>query len=1152
MKTIQLLLFAFLASVSFGQGTTWHELPQNPPNPNAGSMSPSSNDLVMADDGTPYSIYIQYNGTNHVFYIDQYVPGTGWTNLFQNPSYGGFQTIHSFKVGGKVYVTARLDNVSLTPIMTVYKIENGAVSIVQNQGFSSLGNGEEFDFIVAQNEQHAYYMYQDLSGFLKCSQLNLTNGSFSEISVPALTSNQYHDMVEFQDTLFVAFSDYVSGAYESKLYKSSSSFTGFQAYHPTATNGTIPTSSTPSPVEFLMSVNYWQNKVSIVTKGNASNLLALYDPSNGTLATSVTNLVPSSNARTASVYDNSGQFFFNQMNDGVSASVEAQVLSLEPNTGISSVVGNFNFNNVQAQSSNFRLMRSFPNHRFVAQYYDIMGSKSRNYLSNEGASLSQTTVVPSICPNTYQKLATIDLEDLNYDNLSIVSVTSTDNVAMEPATVNVQYNYSSGYTNTFSVFGTTGATGSFILTLGVSDGWDTAYLSLPSMSIQTVTAPSFNQNPIYVCSGDGMVDLYQYTSSNTGVFSFNGAAGPMESSLLNASDPNLAFGFSYPISYADSSNGCLASATAFLVVNESPSVTMSVTGTACGASTGMATATTVGGLTPYSDLAWSTGTINATSVNGLAAGIYTFELKDANGCRVLKEFSIQNTGVSVVPTVTPPTCFGQSNGQISLTLNGFSGTPFILWSSGQGSSSITGIPAGTYTVQVSDAANCLITTTVTVPQPAPVVAGTSFVQPTCGNSDGEVQVNATTGGTGTYTYNWSNGFVGAVQTNVPADIYSVLIEDANGCQTSKTIYLSEQGSANLTGSIKATNCGSSNGIIDVTPFLNPGLSVQSISWSNGQTSEDITGLAANNYVCTLIASDGCKAIRGWNVPIVDPLPQPICVISVDSTTSTNLVVWEKTQPVGIVYYNIYRETSLQGEYLLIDTVHSDNLSLFNDVVASPLARSWSYKVSAVNACGVESSLSLPHRTMHLSAFANGTSTEVQWNAYDGTAYSSFTLSRFTPALGWQVIASLPTSQTGYIDPIQFTTPGLDYMVELSLDEPCTATIYKAQDFNATRSNRDKGAFSAGSGTGDSNNSLIESLLETLSIAPNPTSGTVNILASSEQAFHVQLMSLNGNLLQEFEKQGASIDLDLSEYKSGIYFIRIEVEGQSRTHKIIKQ
>jgi hypothetical protein len=331
-----------------------------------------------------------------------------------------------------------------------------------------------------------------------------------------------------------------------------------------------------------------------------------------------------------------------------------------------------------------------------------------------------------------------------------------------------------------------------------------------------------------------------------------------------------------------------------------------------------------------------------------------------------------------------------------------------------------------------------------------------------------------------------------------------------------------------------------------------GQTVQTIAWSSGQSTEDISMIPAALYICTLTTNANCHAVKGWNIPIVAPALQPICVVTVDSVTSTNLVVWEDAQPIGIHHYNIYRETSVPGEYILIDTVEAANTSIFNDVVASPIARSWSYKISAVNGCNVEGPLSPQHRTMHLSAIDAGTQqTQISWNAYEGTAYSSFVVWRFTDADLWEQAGIFPTNQVSFIDNTDFITPGLDYMVELSLDDECSALKYMAQDFNTTRSNKDKGNFSVGDGTGDSNNELNESFLNQISLFPNPTTGVLNIEQVTARLVEINITDLSGKKILSSELNTLHSTIDLNDLKPGTYLIEMTLNNTKRVERIVK-
>jgi hypothetical protein len=282
-----------------------------------------------------------------------------------------------------------------------------------------------------------------------------------------------------------------------------------------------------------------------------------------------------------------------------------------------------------------------------------------------------------------------------------------------------------------------------------------------------------------------------------------------------------------------------------------------------------------------------------------------------------------------------------------------------------------------------------------------------------------------------------------------------------------------------------------------------------------------------------------------------PQQQNICVVTVDSSTTTNLVVWEPEETVGISHYNIYRETTVIGEFIQIDTVQAANLSVFNDVVASPEERSWRYIISAVNTCGVESALSTPHRTIHLSMLGIGTSqTKVVWTPYEGANFSDYLIYRKESGV-WTLIATVPNTQTEYLDNIDVNTLGLDYLVEFELATPCIPSLNKINDFNSSRSNRERGTFAVGEGTGDSNNELAENNMKNAKIYPNPFEDKLTIVTDVDQFFTAEIKDINGKTIQEFSLNGTQNFIDLSSINSGYYFIILKNSNQTITHKITK-
>jgi hypothetical protein len=592
-----------------------------------------------------------------------------------------------------------------------------------------------------------------------------------------------------------------------------------------------------------------------------------------------------------------------------------------------------------------------------------------------------------------------------------------------------------------------------------------------------------------------------------------------------------------------------------VIVNSRPQVQISTVNTDCGTSNGTASATISQGTAPFTYY-WSSGDQNTLNISNLASGIYYFNVEDAKACKTIAAAEIFPTNVSIDGTSTDVSCFGGNNGAITTSVNGVTETFSYLWSNGYQSADISNLTAGTYELTIRTNSGCDFSKTFIVSEAPKLELEVSQIQPGCGNSDGELSVSSISGGTPTYTYNWSAGGTTNTLSNIPFGVYTLTITDANNCISDHVYYLSESNSAGIFGTVIPASCNTSNGSIDALLTPQIGDVVTDISWSNGETTEDITDLAVGNYVCTATTSNLCKSIRGWNIRTQKPLTQEICIVSVDSTTTTNLVVWEKAQTSGVSHYNIYRETNTADEYLLIDTVQYTNLSVFNDVIASPVARSWRYKIAAVDLCGTESDLSFPHKTLHLNTFDLGQNqVKVTWDQYEGNAFSSYVLWRFTDAAGWEEVASLPTNSLSFTDNIAINAPGLDYMVEISLDEPCTATLWRAQDFNRSRSNKEKSTFNPGSGTGEySNNSIFEYAGEGVNIQlyPNPFDEELSIDFKGIPSLDVKLFGASGKLIQEFNYQEGVSKMNLSHLSNGVYYLKASKNNFETTIKIIKQ
>ncbi len=219
---------------------------------------------------------------------------------------------------------------------------------------------------------------------------------------------------------------------------------------------------------------------------------------------------------------------------------------------------------------------------------------------------------------------------------------------------------------------------------------------------------------------------------------------------------------------------------------------------ACNGSNGSITLTFSGGNPPYTYL-WSNGA-TTQNLSNLSSGTYTVTISDTEGCEISDSAEVYNpTPMSITPTSTNLTCYGEPIGSVSLSVTG--STPFTYaWSTGGISSNITSLSAGTYTVTITDKDNCSSIESYTITQPSAITKSIVKVDATNNDDPGNGSITLTVGGgTSPFTFNWAKN-KDAVITNPYAatqnlslltrGIYTVTITDDNSCSTtiSASIY----------------------------------------------------------------------------------------------------------------------------------------------------------------------------------------------------------------------------------------------------------------------------------------------------------------------------------------------------------------------------
>ncbi|MBI4646796.1 MAG: choice-of-anchor L domain-containing protein [Bacteroidia bacterium] len=376
--------------------------------------------------------------------------------------------------------------------------------------------------------------------------------------------------------------------------------------------------------------------------------------------------------------------------------------------------------------------------------------------------------------------------NLNCYNDNSGSITTSLTGGSEPYTYKWSHDNLNQFTQDSAVTGL--SAGTYYLTItddSLCTVKDTFYISQPALLVTSITS-STNIS----CFGDNNGSATAVASGGTAQYTFQW------NDPLNQATPqavNLPAG-NYSVTTTDA-HSCTA--TASVTLTQPTLFTSTITGTdvSCyGGSDGTITVSPTGGTTPYFH-EWSPQQPNNFNIDGLSAGVYWVTISDAHSCTTLNNYIINEPdSITYIMTSTPVTCFGYNNGTAVITITG-GGTPNFTfsWSNGQMFNhpflSKILAAAGTYTITITDAAGCTLSTSVQITQPAKVMVTVPPTQYMCTNGSKSIYASATGGHPG-YTYTWSTNQTTSMITVAPAHttLYNVFATDILNC-TSELAYV---------------------------------------------------------------------------------------------------------------------------------------------------------------------------------------------------------------------------------------------------------------------------------------------------------------------------------------------------------------------------
>jgi protocatechuate 3,4-dioxygenase beta subunit len=381
------------------------------------------------------------------------------------------------------------------------------------------------------------------------------------------------------------------------------------------------------------------------------------------------------------------------------------------------------------------------------------------------------------------------------------------------------------------------------------------------------------------CNGLNNGSINLSASGGTGVLTYDWSNDGPETPDNDTQDLSALAPGTYTVTVTDANN-CSATISASITEPTVLSLSSTHVNASCnGGANGSIDLTATGGTQPYT-YDWSndgaeTPDDDTADLTALTAGTYTVTVTDANGCSATTSVIITEPA-AIVPTVTftSATC-GFANGSIDLSVTG-GVMPYTYDWSNDGPENpdndpqdLSGLLADTYTVTVTDANGCTATTVVMVNNINGPTLSSTQTNVTCFNgSNGTIDLTVT-GGTGPFTYDWSNDGPETPDNDtqdlagLTAGTYTVTVTDANGCMAMLMATLT-QPTAILPELISVTNeglCGDANGAINI--IVSGGVGPYTYDWSNDgpetpdNDTEDLSGLSAGVYTVTITDAVGC-------------------------------------------------------------------------------------------------------------------------------------------------------------------------------------------------------------------------------------------------------------------------------------------------------
>lgn len=489
---------------------------------------------------------------------------------------------------------------------------------------------------------------------------------------------------------------------------------------------------------------------------------------------------------------------------------------------------------------------------------------------------------------------------------------------------------------------------------------------------------------------------------------------------------------------------------------------------------------------------------------------------------------------------TTKTSITTCNDTVQLSVS-YTGSPDVYWTDGYYGSSRVVSSSGVFQAYAYDSAfNCVDTTAsvaVTVNDAYIKAYSGSFTNPTklCDGS------SVTLYSYSTAPVKWNTGETSSNIEVTKAGKYFAVVKSINGCvDTSEILEVIKSSVSRLT--IKANSdtiiCLGDSAELELTTKYG----FNSFFWNPYYSKSNKIKIGGSGGInaYALDSATGCSITSNTiQVKVLTPSVEPLCMVTVDSATGKNKLIWKVTPNQRTAYYNIYRESNFAGEFDLIGDADLTNAGTFLDTQVNPKQRPFTYYIDAIDSCNnkAEYSKYYAHTTLHLTANlgVNGEN-NLNWSDYVGIyPLNTYIIYRSNNSGKFTAIASVAATVKSFSD---LTPPSGKnrYYIGIKGQTACDTT---------------------GNTLSINSNMVALGLLSTqdikkqgISISPNPCSDFLEIQLGAIRNTTLTIYNAQGSVVRQIQVSGESQPrIQVSELPAGVYWIN---DAMGRSSKFIKE